>query len=600
MAAYMSTPQQNTWGTRYCGWGGLNVEDLDYKIGSTQSPDVLNVRIKNGIFGKRKGQEWYSDELETVYSMFVFKGTLYIHAGEHFYKQTGVIEDKGVFEQIGSVSAQKGQFFAFNNHLYYLNGIDYKTLKDDSFEDVEPYIPNIIINRAAGKEDGTLTNNYNRLGSGFKNSFHGDGTETKFILTTKKLDETPLKATVDGEEKEEETDFTVDRETGIVTFNEAPADGTNNVVITAYKTDQEYINSIKKCKFAISYGGENNSRIFIGGSGANYYFSDVLDPTYFPEQNYSPVGNNSGDITGFGEQYDVLVVFTDRETYGVEYQLKDDGTAYFTQVLINGRVGCDCPNTIQLIQNRLTWLTTYDGVCTMVSTAIEDERNIMPISRNINPRLLSEVNLKQAITIDYDENYMICVNGNAYSWNYGVSPYSHTGNTVEDARSLAWFFYDNIKASCFVETDKEVLHGRDNRVVKFTEILSDFGQAINARYRTPALDFERIDYLKTISKMFVSVRGDVASRINITYMYDDNDKEEERPLVLAGSLWDSLSMDTFSIEGNVRYAQTFMRKCKVKKVRNFSVLFYNNDDNQDMNLSEIMLYYTYAKRDKGG
>ena len=194
---------------------------------------------------------------------------------------------------------------------------------------------------------------------------------------------------------------------GIVTFKTAPADGTNNVVITAYKTDQEYIDSIKKCKFAISYGGANNSRIFIGGNGANYYFSDVLDPTYFPEQNYSPVGNNSGDITGFGEQYDVLVVFTNRETYGVEYQVKDDGTGYFTQVLINGRVGCDCPNTIQLIQNRLTWLTTYDGVCTMVSTSIEDERNIMPISRNVNPKLLKEANLKQAVSIDYDEKLVV-------------------------------------------------------------------------------------------------------------------------------------------------------------------------------------------------
>ena len=596
----MSTPQQNTWGTKYCGWGGINLEDLDYKITPTQSPDLLNVRIKNGTFGKRRGQEWYSNELENIYSMFMFKEVLYVHAGTHFYKQTGVENELATFEQIGTVSAQKGQFFAFNNHLYYLNGIDYMTLTDDGFTDVVPYIPNIIINRAAGKEDGTLTNNYNRLGSGFKNSFHGDGTETKFILTTKGLDSTKVTATVDGVDKVETTDFTVDRDKGIVTFKTAPADGTNNVVITAYKTDQEYIDTIKKCKFAITYGGENNSRIFIGGSGANYYFSDVLDPTYFPEQNYSPVGNNSGDITGFGEQYDVLVVFTNRETYGVEYQTRDDGTAYFTQVLINGRVGCDCPGTIQLIQNRLTWLTTYDGVCTMVSTSIEDERNIMPISRNVNPKLLKEANLKQAVSIDYDENYMLCVNGNAYSWNYGVSPYSHTGNTVEDARNLAWFLYDNINASSFVETDTEFLYARDNRIVKFIEVLSDFGNAINAYYQTPALDFDRIDYLKTISKMFVSIRGDVASRIYITYMYDDNDKEEEHPLMLAGQLWSALSMDTFSIEGNTRFAQTFMRKCKIKKVRNFSVRFYNNEDNQDMNISEVMLYYTYAKRDKGG
>lgn len=600
MTAYMNTPQQNTWGTKYVGWGGLNVEDLEYKITPTQSPDLLNVRIKNGTFGKRRGQEWYSDELEAIYSMFVFKEVLYIHAGTHFYKQIGIVNDLATFETIGSVSAQKGQFFAFNNHLYYLNGIDYKTLSDTEFVDVEPYIPNVIINRSANKEDGTLTNNYNRLGSGFKNSFHGDGNEYKFILTAKNLDSTAVTATVDGVDKVENTDFTVDRTNGIVTFKSAPPDGTNNVVITAYKTDQEYIDSIKNCKFAIAYGGENNSRIFVGGSGANYYFSDVLDPTYFPEQNFSPVGNNSGDITGFGEQYDVLVVFTDRETYGVEYQTKEDGTAYFTQVLINGTVGCDCPYTIQMIQNRLTWLTTYKGVCTMVSTTIEDERNIIPISRNINPKLLNESNLKKAISIDYDENYMLCVNGNAYSWNYGVAPYSYTGNTVEDARALAWFLYDNIQSNCFAETDTEFLYARGNRIVKFIELLSDFGEAIKAHYQTPAIDFDRIDYLKTISKMFVSVRGDIASRIYVTYMYDNKDKEEEKPLILGGELWSDFSPDTFSIEGNARFAQTFMRKCKIKKVRNFSVMFYNENDNQDMNISEVELYYTYAKVDKGG
>ena len=371
-------------------------------------------------------------------------------------------------------------------------------------------------------------------------------------------------------------------------------------MITAYKTEQNYIDTIKHCKFAKSYGGENNSRMFLCGSGAYYYYSDVLDCTYFPEQNYSPVGNNSGDITGFGEQFDVLVVFTDHETYGVEYHTDKEGVGYFTQININGTIGCDCPNTIQLVQNKLTWCTTYGGAYTMVSTAIEDERNIMPISRNINPKLLKEPNLKDSVSIDVDENYMISVNGHVYSWNYGVSPYSYSGNSVEDSKRLAWFYYENIPANCFIKVGEETYYARHNRLVHFEDNLTDFGEPIKAHYETPALNFDRIDYLKTVSKMFVSVRGDRASRIYCTYKYDNTDKEEIEPLVLGDELWTNFSPDNFSIEGSARYAQTFRRKCKLKKFRFLSIYFQNIYDNQDMNISELALYYRYAKIDKGG
>lgn len=595
----MQQVQPNVFKTENPGWGGLNVEDLEFKMGATQSPDMLNLRVRNGMLGKRLGQQWYSAELGTIYAMFRFHEMLYIHAGAYFYKQTDYNGELYTFTQIGSCSEQKGQFFAFNNHLYYINGIDYKVF-DDTFKDVEPYVPNIVINRIPSGESGDLADNYNRLGSGFKNTFSADGESKEYVLTDKDLDDTEVIVVVDGVTKTLTTDYTVDRTTGKVTFVTAPSKGTNNVEITAYKTEQEYIDSIRKCKFAISYGGENNSRIFIGGSGANYYFSGVLDPTYFPENNYSPVGNNSGDITGFGEQYDTLIVFTERETYAVEYYTDDDGLGRFTQTLVNAKVGCDCPNTIQLVQNRLVWLTTYGGVYTMVSTAIEDERNIMPISRNINKKLLREPNLKQSVSVDFQENYMVCVNDHVYTWNYGITPYSFSGNVQQDAYVLAWFYYNNINANCFVGIDDKLLYGRENRIVEFTEDRKDFDYPIESYYYTPAYDFDSIDYLKTAQKMFVSVRGDVSTRLDMTYYYDSSVKEEDEPIIMPARLWSDFSLINFSLEGAVKYAKTYMKKIKIKKFRNLSIKFYNNHLDMDMNLAELAIYYTYAKLDKGG
>ena len=70
-------------------------------------------------------------------------------------------------------------------------------------------------------------------------------------LSVKEIDDTPVKATVNGEEKTEGVDFTVNREEGKITFNTAPTvpdtAGQDNVVITASKTVEKYAPSILHC-----------------------------------------------------------------------------------------------------------------------------------------------------------------------------------------------------------------------------------------------------------------------------------------------------------------------------------------------------------------
>ena len=69
------------------------------------------------------------------------------------------------------------------------------------------------------------------------------------------LDATTVTVTVNGVAKVEGVDFTVNRTTGVVTFSVAPASGTNNVIITAYKTDQADIDSILNCLSVQAFGG---------------------------------------------------------------------------------------------------------------------------------------------------------------------------------------------------------------------------------------------------------------------------------------------------------------------------------------------------------
>ena len=195
------------------------------------------------------------------------------------------------------------------------------------------------------------------------------------------MDAAVFTVTVNGVEKTLTTHYTEDHANGKVIFTEAgkPPAGQNNVEIKAYKTDAESIAKIMGCKYMIAYGGENNSRLFMGGNGTGkYYYSDALDHTYFPEQNYNIAGSDSSEITGFGEQYNILAVFNEEATFGVTYSFVN-GKVSFPQTTINPDIGCDCPGTIELVNNRLTWLNSKKGPVLMVSTANEDERNILPI-----------------------------------------------------------------------------------------------------------------------------------------------------------------------------------------------------------------------------
>lgn len=576
--------------------GGINLLDLEYEQEPNQSPNVLNMMYRNGAFGKRYGQEYYHDYGDEIYATGYYKGEIIVHAGTKVYRGSEVIFD--------GIPTKKGLFFNFNRMFYYINDKFYVMgNNDNTFKEVEPYVPELVINRTPDGKSSDPIENYNRVGKGFKNTFHGDGTSKEYILTDKDLDETTPIVEVDGEVLE--TGWTIDYKEGKITFDTAPVKGTNNVVITIYKTQQEYIDSILACKYAIAYGGNNNSRLFLAGGGnSTYYYSAVFDATYFPDSNDATIGNGEEDITGFGEQYDVLLVFKPREIYALDYYLDSEGIGQFSSKIVNAKVGCDCPNTIQLINNQLTWLSTINGVCTLVSTNIEDERNIRPISRNINggyrkKGLLQEPNLKQATSVDWDNKYILSVNGNAYVWDYAMTPYSNTGKIDTDAKRLAWFLFDNFNVAEYIKDERDLYYSSGTKLVKLNDAFNDFDMPIKATYQTPLLQFGAEEYLKTIKNVYIQCRGDTATRIDMSYITEEtpNGEKESEPIVVYGKLWRSFSWDTFGWD-MLNFANVFRRKCSIKKIQMMAILFENDINNSDMSITHLGFQFTIVKNVK--
>jgi hypothetical protein len=603
-------PEEKTWQTLTPGQGGINIQDLPYRLNDDQSPKMINMWVANMTLSKRPGQKWDSIELPSnTLSIYKkpYKGYFVFHAGTKLYKKAPGIEATATEIMTGLTEAA-GMFYVFNGKLLYKNGKEFIEYDGTTAKKVPPKAPVVFINRKPDGTGGDKNDDYNLLGPGFTNKFNGDGTSLKYVLTDKGLDSTHYIVTVNGVLKTLATHYTEDPANGELTFLEAakPGAGQNNVEVIAYKTDAEAIAKIIGCKYMIAYGGENNSRLFVGGNGTGkYYYSDALDYTYFPEQNYNIAGSDSSEITGFGEQYDILAVFNEEATFGVTYSFVN-GKVSFPQVTINPDIGCDCPGTIELINNRLTWLNSKKGPVMMVSTANEDERNILPIGRNINGNydrkgLLDEANIKKAISIDSMGKYWLVINGTGYLWDYTISPFRNTGNIDLDARRLSWFIFNNIYPVGFSQVENELFYAKENRIAKFYNEFYDFGAGIPASYRMPFLDFKIINYLKDVLKAWITTRADTNSIIKMLYLseQDPEGEPEEEDINAFSFSWSKTSWSTMTYNV-INFAKTYRRKPKMKKVQRFAIEFSNDEPGADLNISEIKLAYTLSKENKEG
>lgn len=590
--------------------GGVNYADLEYMLADNQSPKMENMWYDGRVLGKRPGQVWAAEGLPELLCGTAYSGALVAATGDgRLIKVTFDGSAPAPEELYTGLTGGKGTFFTFGGRLYYLNGKEYLVFDGVSCKEVEPYAPNIIINRPPNGEGGDLTDNYNRLGGKFSNTFHGDGTSTVYHLTDTGLDEGVCEVVVDG--KQMESGWTVDYKTGKVTFTTAPSKGTNNVEITVSKLDTNMRENLLSCTSAAVFGGTNGTRVFLAGNGtATYFYSDLTSPDYFPENNYNVVGDNTA-ITALALQYGVLIVFKESEVWQVSYSESGgtDGRVSFPLKAVNRGIGCDCPGSVQLVNNSLVWLSSKVGVCILCSTQIEDERNVEIISRNImgtadRPGLLQCEGLRDATSADWRGKYWLRTGERVWVWDYEATPYQQSYNPDLAAKALAWFPMTGIAAEQFLLLPELGGLGfgylaKGGRVARFVPEYRDFGGGYRALWRMPVRSFRLSNRLKTVVEMWVTVRTDTNTRIAVRYITDEeqNGVLDEEPILASSFSWRNLAWDTFTWRV-FAFARTFRRKPKKKKIQYFAVEFENCDPGRDMNISGITLSWRTAKKVK--
>lgn len=581
--------------------GGLNTADPEYLLADNQSPRMKNVWFDGRTLSKRPGQRAVAappGEAE-LGAMIEFGGALYAVAGSKLYRF-----EEEFCELYDGIADSEGTLFRFGSAIYYLSKKEYLRCDGETVEAVEPYVPTIVINRPPDGEGGDLADNYNRLGGKFTNSFHGDGESTVYQLTDRGLDEGFCEVVVDGERLE--GGWTADYTLGRVTFTSPPPKGTNNVEITVSKLDAELRDKLYACRVTANFGGTGGTRLFLaGGDGATYYYSELLDPSYFPDNNYNTVGSGGGVITGMAEQYGVLIVFLEREIWQVSYSYDGtaDGRVSFPQRAVNRTIGCDAPGSIQLVNNSLVFLNSARGVHILLSTDIAEERNVQLLSRNINrgkdsPGLLDCEGLKDAVSLDWEGRYWLCVGERAFLWDYAASPYALGNNPDAAAKKLSWFYFDGIAAKGFAERAGELYFRYAGGLGQFDRRdFCDFEQPYEALWRMPIRHFNALDSKKTALELFVTMRTDTSSYAELRYITEQHSSGEgELQPVWAGSFsFENFRWDAFTFGVN-NYFYTYRRRPRKRKSLYFAVEFRSCEPGRDLNISALALTYRVAKK----
>lgn len=495
--------------------GGVNYRDNPAMIPENQSPELQNVRIRDGTLNKRNGyRRIYQTSLGPgrINGLYNYKkadgsSILLIAHGTKLYTQSG--GDQPVEIKSGLANA-KAAFFVMDDKCYILNGTDYLVYDGTTCKEVVGYIPTVLTGRSPSGEpnSGLLFEKFNLISAGFKTSFSSDGEATKYKLPYTDLDATETSVEVDGAVLVEGEDYSVNRETGEFTFDTPPAAGTDNVIITAYKASLSEPERIKNCTIAKVYGA-SNATVFVSGNPNypdliwhNRLYGNNYSADYFPDDGWQKV---PGKVEALTSIYDYLWV---SHLFGhgyLSYSENQEGTPIYPYTEMNSEKGIDIPGSAQEINNAIVCASTQHGVIQVLGTTVRGQLNVNDLSDIINPKLLKEPNLKNACSFNFDGYYGLCVNDVCYVWDYKLS---------------AWLYDVNIPAACFLVKDNELYFGSNSEglVYKFQEIWNDDGAAIDAYYDTRQEMTNHAYNIKTFTTLLIMAKPLKRSSVTLYFL----------------------------------------------------------------------------------
>ena len=588
---------------------GADFTNSPAAVSENQSPNCKNmIRDVPGKVRKCMGYKKIAEYDDQINGYHYIRGEQYglVHAGTKMY-YNGVVK-------YSDANNARSRSWQFDNKLYIVDGKKLLVWDGAEVKPASEYakIPTVTIAKAPNG-GGTSYEDLNLIQPGFTELFAGTEGDTAYHMTFGGLDDTTVKAYIldssgSWVEKTENTDFTVDRENGIINFTAAPGKspvtGEDNVKITAYRTVSGYADRINKCCIGTQYGLKGAmDRLFLSGN-PDYinqdWFSDQNDPTYFADTYYSSLGTSKSAIMGYSVINNYLATHKDEMETDQFIVLREgvlaDNKPVFRSVNTLQGAGAIAKDTFAYLSSEPLFLTR-SGVYAITAQDITGEKYGQNRSFYLNGKLLKESDLEKAFAFVYKDMYWLCVNGVAYILD-GLQPMQTDKSMPYSTRQYAGFYRTNLPANCMWEKDGNLYFGStDGRVCEFyrdSDALvsyNDDGEKIEAIWETPDLDGKLFYKNKTFRYLAVRLKSAVATTLEMyvqkrgLWSFIKKDNYTARYLSFGSVVF---SKFTFSSDQTQKIIPT---KLRVKKVDKARFRFVNAELNEPFGLFDIALEY---------
>lgn len=419
---------------------GLNEGEGTTVLKKGESPRMVNLKVTPNLTLKlREGYKRVCRGEGEGRGITYFKNAVIFVTGKKVFRYDGECSE------VGELESEKGRvsFLPLGGSLYLLDGVKIKVYDGALLRDIEPYIPLVAIScNTAGA--GVPFEKVNLISDKRRQSYTITEGLSYFTVTERDVDS--IDEVRQGGEVMEKTAYTVDLESGEVKLKGEIDYSPNAYEVTYTKHSDGMSDRIHKMRYAVAWGGDNDTRVFLWGDEeypSTYRYSEVYDGTtgfdYFPELNVISVPSGSR-VTSLLNHYDRLLVFTEGETYYSYIEAKTDpnGIGYFSYPFrtLSSTVGSSCSGTAVLVDN--TPLTVFEGsLYRWVSTSVRDERNAEEIGERIRRGLKELGDFTVFDRASSGEVYFLTKKG-IYVYNYRLD---------------VFYYYEGLPAVAFAESD---------------------------------------------------------------------------------------------------------------------------------------------------
>ena len=598
---------------------GVDLTNQPSNVEKTKSPDAENmIRAVPGKVRKRMG--WHTlqklDARINAYHQLHGKKSL-IHAGTKLYQVDGAAETMERIapkEIYSNMADDRSKSWEFGGKLYIADGKALLIYDGETIKTAQSVarVPLITIAKAPAG-GGTQYENLNLLQPKFEERFAGTERDTVYHLSFAGLDSTAVVVEILDSRgkwvrKKENTDFSVNRTTGEVTFHSAPGkspvSGEDNVKIIAARTVPGYADRINKCKIGIAFGVNGaEDRLFLSGNPdlINYdWYCGQNDPTFWGDTDYSVLGQSDSAIMGYSIVNARLAAHknapsAERNVILREGNLVNNKPTFPIVNMLQG-VGAIAPCSFATLATEPIFLTE-SGLYAITAADITGEKYAQNRSFFLNGKLLKEANLKDAFAVIYNDMYWLAVNGKAYILD-GLQPLQTDKMMPYSSRQYAGFYCTGIPARVMWVEENVLYFGSEGGEVRAfysdpaaQNSYNDDGKEIYACWTTPDIFGRNFHRFKTFSQFYVGITSAVATSVRAWARESGLWEEQFFDDTTARYFdWSQIDWDKWSWSTDTT-PRTIGQKIRIKKVDKASFRVENGAKNEPFGLEHINIEF---------